>query len=53
MQLLRIMMQIEKNMRQNKPSFIIAQDIKSGYNNVDWDYIMRKCETLIIPNLQN
>jgi len=34
MQLFRIMMQIEKNMREGKPSFIIAQDIESGYNNV-------------------
>ena len=27
-------MTIEKNMKRNLPSFIIAQDVKSGYNNV-------------------
>ena len=38
-------------MKENKPTFIIAQDIKSGYNNVDWSYILKTCKTKIIPNL--
>ncbi len=25
---------IEKNLKRNLPSYIIAQDVKSGYNNV-------------------
>ena len=45
-------MQIEKNMKENKPTFIIAQDIESGYNNVDWSNILETCRTKIIPNLQ-
>ena len=27
-------MTIEKNLKRNLPSFIIAQDVKSGYNNI-------------------
>lgn len=35
-------MAIEKNMRNNLPSFIVAQDVKSGYNNVVIDDLLTK-----------
>ena len=44
MQLQRIMMQLEINMKQNKPSFIIAQDVKSGYNNIRWKDVLKNCK---------
>ena len=35
-------MTIEKNMQNNLPSFIIAQDVKSGYNNVNIKNLLKK-----------
>ncbi len=42
MQLMRIQMTIEKNLRKNLPSYMIAQDVKSGYNNVVIKDLMKK-----------
>ena len=36
-------------MREGKPSYIIAQDIESGYNNVIWNDLLKKCKEKIIP----
>ena len=37
-------MTIEKNLKRNLPSYIIAQDVKSGYNNVIIEDLIRKFE---------
>jgi len=42
LQLLRIHRAIEKNMKRNLPSYIIAQDVKSGYNNVVIKDLLKK-----------
>ena len=39
-------------MKENKPTYMIAQDVKSGYNNVRWDYLLKKVKEKIIPNIQ-
>ena len=39
-------------MKQNKPSFIIAQDVKSGYNNIRWKDVLNNCKRNLIPKLQ-
>ena len=38
-------MAIEKNMKRNRVSFVIAQDVKSGYNNVIIDDLIMKFKT--------
>ena len=35
-------MTIEKNLKRNLPSYIIAQDVKSGYNNVVIEDLLKK-----------
>ena len=35
-------MTIEKNMKNNLPSYIIAQDVKSGYNNINIKNLLNK-----------
>ncbi len=35
---------IEKNLKRNLPSYIIAQDVKSGYNNVVIKDLIHKFE---------
>ncbi len=37
-------MTIEKNLKRNLPSYIIAQDVKSGYNNVVIKDLIHKFE---------
>ena len=32
----------EKNLKRNLPSYIIAQDVKSGYNNVIIEDLIKK-----------
>ena len=39
---MRMQMTIEKNMENKLPSFIIAQDVKSGYNNVNIKNLLKK-----------
>ena len=39
-------MAIERNMARHKPSFIIAQDVKSGYNNVVIADLLQKFKTV-------
>ena len=40
-------MTIEKNMKENLPSFIIAQDVKSGYNNINIKNLLKKFKTAL------
>ena len=40
-------MTIEKNMARNLPSYIIAQDVKSGYNNVNIKNLLKKFKTAL------
>ena len=40
-------MTIEKNMARNLPSYIIAQDVKSGYNNVNIKNLLKKFKTTL------
>jgi len=47
-----MMMQIQRNMKENKPSYIIAQDVESGYNNVRWELLLKKVQKEIIPNIK-
>ena len=35
-------MAIEKNLTRNRPSFLIVQDVKSGYNNVIIEDLLAK-----------
>ena len=39
-------------MEQGKPSFIIAQDVKSGYNNIVWKDVLENCRKNLIPKLE-
>ena len=44
LQLLRIQMRIEENMNKGEPSYILAMDIKGGYNNVNLDHLDKTFE---------
>ncbi len=47
--LLLIRMEIEKNLKEGKPTYILGFDVKGGYNNVDLEMLSEKFEELIIP----
>ena len=40
MQLQTMVMRIEQNIYNGKETYIIAQDVKSGYNNVKWEDVL-------------
>ena len=50
--LLLMLMEIQKNMREGKPSYIIGFDVKGGYNNVNLAMLKEKFEEVIVPVLK-
>ena len=44
-------MEMEKNMERNLPSFILAMDIKGGYNNVNLQHLEATFEKRVLQEL--
>ena len=45
-------MEIEANMKQDKPTYILGFDVKGGYNNVNLELLEKKFEEVIVPKLR-
>ncbi len=45
-------MEIEANMKEDKPTYIIGFDVKGGYNNVNLDLLEEKFNELILRRMK-